>query len=100
MTETETETTMSDKPDTEAPQAAIINGAMVVMVPILDNLPVLSYHPLWTAWSQHVEECSTCAFVVHETEEMARENLCWEGQTLNIGISKKIKETSVLAQWS
>jgi hypothetical protein len=99
-TETETEKTMNEQPDVEVPQAVVSNGAMAVLVPIMDNLPTLPYHPLWAAWSEHVEQCSACAFVVHETEDQAREDLCWEGQTLNIGISKEIKKTAELAGWS
>lgn len=91
---------MNEQPDVEVPQAAIISGHVVVLVPIVDNLPTLPYSGLWEAWADHVERCSQCAFVLHETEEQAQDALCWEGQTLNIGISKEIKNTAELARWS
>lgn len=81
-TETETEKTMD---------------AVTFVAPVIDNVPTLPYAWLWEAWSQHVQECSQCAFVVHETEDQAVDALCWTGQGMNHGITAKIRRTRELA---
>ncbi len=68
------------------------------MAQVIDNIPTLPYSWTWEAWSQHVEHCAQCAHVLHETEDQAVEELCWEGRSLNYVISRKIKETKELAQ--
>lgn len=65
--------------------------------PVMDGIATLPYFELWTAWSDHAEACGQCAFVMHETEDQARDALCWEGQTLNLGIKAKAELTRQLA---
>lgn len=69
-------------------------------VPVVDNIPTLPYAWTWEAWADHVEECSQCTHVVHETAEQAVEDLCWEGRGLNYGITKKIRTTASLSRWN
>lgn len=64
---------------------------------VIDNVPTLPYYELWTAWSDHAESCGQCAFVIHETADQLQDALCWEGQTLNIGIANKIRWTAETA---
>lgn len=68
------------------------------LAPVIDNVPTLPYAWTWSAWSQHVEECAQCAYVLHETEDQAVEELCWEGRGLNYAMTYKIRQTRELAQ--
>lgn len=69
----------------------------VVAFPVIDSVPTLPYYWKWEAWSQHVEHCAQCAFVIHETEDQALEELCWEGRGLNFAIKHTIRTTAELA---
>lgn len=98
--ETETEKIMSDVRLTgQALIACLMDLAAgeasrhLGSVPVVDNVPTLPYAWTWEAWADHVEGCSQCAHVVHETEDQAVEDLCWEGKGLNYGITAKINKT-------